>query len=141
MSDGVIVMLKQLSYDKGTAETVEWMLHRIIKSAEVDAGANGGNGCLRLFFDDGVVELMDGGQTCCEARYMKCDDDLSQFVGAEVVSVEKREGPDEKNEYGDEHETCFLHVNTSRGTIVACCHNEHNGYYGGFALEATLVPQ
>jgi hypothetical protein len=137
--EGFCVMLHQLTCDKSSIEAVEWMLHKPIKAVMVDAGANDGNGCLRFEFDGGAVDLYDAGQSCCESRYMKCDDDLAQFAGAEVVSVEVRDGPTEKAEYDQDHETCFLHVNTNRGTIVACCHNEHNGYYGGFALEASLV--
>lgn len=36
------------------------------------------------------------------------------------------------------HEVQFLHVKTSKGSFAVSNHNEHNGYYGGFNVEASL---
>ena len=85
-----------------------------------------------------VVAFYDAGQCCCENRYMTCDDDLDQFAGAKLLSVEEREGPTEEGEYGEEHETAFLKIVTDKGDITACTHNEHNGYYGGFSIFAAV---
>ena len=41
-------------------------------------------------------------------------------------------------EYGDDHEVAFLGIYTTKGVIVCQTHNEHNGYYGGFSLDARL---
>jgi hypothetical protein len=81
--------------------------------------------------------LADEGQSCCENRYMTCDDDLATFAGAQVVSIEQLEGP-QGDGGNDCHDTEFVHLRTTKGTIVCQTHNEHNGYYGGFLIKATL---
>jgi hypothetical protein len=37
---------------------------------------------------------------------------------------------------GEEHEAQFLIVHTNRGDFTMVSHNIHNGYYGGFAIQA-----
>lgn len=112
------------------------MLGRPIKNAVVD---NSDDGCLRIKFEGGgTLEVRDDGRSCCESRYMSTDDDLSSFVGAKVVSLEAVEGPDipcEGESYGEVHETMFVKLETTMGTITLVTHNEHNGYYGGFDVE------
>ncbi len=96
-----------------------------------------------LLFDleDGrTLEFRDNGQSCCEHRYMHCDDDLPSFVGAEILGADLGE-PENLPSTGEEHEMQFLRVMTSRGAIVVSNHNEHNGYYGGFNLEARVWNQ
>lgn len=97
---------------------------------------------LRLRFVDGSgVKLFDDGQSCCEYRYMRTDDDVQDLVGAELLGVEEKDGP-EADDCGDVHEQRFLEIRTSRGHVLIANHNEHNGYYGGFALAAEeLAPE
>lgn len=83
-------------------------------------------------------KISDQGQSCCENRYMKCDEDLSQFGGAELLGAEVRDQPSGPAGYG-EHEIAFLIVKTSKGNITANTHNEHNGYYGGFSIQASEI--
>ena len=91
---------------------------------------------LRIGLDDGsVLSLQDDGQSCCEARYMRTDDDLSSFVGATLIDVELADAPPVEGDY-DVHEVQFLNVKTSKGVLALSNHNEHNGYYGGFAITA-----
>ena len=78
-----------------------------------------------------AIRIYDGGQSCCEYRYMTTDDDLDAYVGADFIDIEVRNGPDIDAGY-DVHEVQFLLVNTSLGTFTMETHNEHNGYYGGF---------
>lgn len=95
---------------------------------------------LRLTFEDGTtLRLADEGQTCCERRYMRTDDTLSDYVGATLVGLELRKAPTQVNEWGEAHDVQFLAVQTSKGTFVMSNHNEHNGYYGGFDIEASIV--
>jgi hypothetical protein len=96
---------------------------------------------LVISVDDGhSVRITDEGQSCCESRYMTCDDDLATYVGATLVSMDLEDGSDgDVGEYGDCHEQMFLRISTDLGTIVVCTHNEHNGYYGGFALTALVT--
>lgn len=92
---------------------------------------------LNFAFEDGYkMYLVDDGQSCCETRYMTTDDKLTDFVGSTLVSAEVREGPETQTEYGEPHETAFLVVTTSIGAFTCVTHNEHNGYYGGFAVRA-----
>ena len=40
---------------------------------------------------------------------------------------------DVEEEY-ETHEVQFLEIKTSKGIFTMSTHNEHNGYYGGFAI-------
>ncbi len=113
---------KQLPFPQG----------KIIRSLSVDDHE------LRIVFTDGTgVRIFDDGYSCCEHRYMNCDDDLAAFAGAEFFNAELREGPNiEDGEYGDVKECEFLVVTTSTGSFTVASYNEHNGYYGGFSITA-----
>ena len=69
---------------------------------------------------------------------MRTDDTLADYVGATLVDCELRDAPTTEVEHGDTHEVQFLAVKTSAGELVLSSHNEHNGYYGGFAMVATM---
>jgi hypothetical protein len=95
---------------------------------------------LRISFADGkTIELWDNGQSCCEHRYMRTDDNLEALVGGKLVRIEAKPGPDNASddEYGEEHEIVFVEVGTDQAFITISNHNEHNGYYGGFGLTIT----
>jgi hypothetical protein len=53
-----------------------------------------------------------------------------------LTSIEAKDGPNLEDAYG-EHEQVFVEVVTTKGLITIANHNEHNGYYGGFALTTT----
>lgn len=96
----------------------------------------GDDDALHFEFSDGSkMKLSDEGQSCCEARYMRTDDNLADYVGAKLLGAEIKEAPNEPDEYG-EHEVQFLEVKTDRGVFTMASHNEHNGYYGGFWIQA-----
>jgi hypothetical protein len=85
------------------------------------------------FTDGSTMNLYDSGQSCCEERFMTCDDDLTQFVGDILLDVDlsdvvECEGRDDANEVQ------FLRVKTDKGMINVANHVEHNGYYGGFSI-------
>lgn len=110
---------------------------------------------LCISFEDGSrLEIVDGGQSCCEDRYMRTDDDLNYYKGSELYNVEVRDAGEtaefntevlakvnkalhaiEKETKGRRHEIQFLLITTSKGVFTISNHNEHNGYYGGFSLE------
>lgn len=95
---------------------------------------------LHLTLDDGSkIKIWDDGQSCCEHRYMSTDDNLAYLAGATLVNVEVREAPTIQGGYGDEHEVQFLALMTDKGDAVFANHNEHNGYYGGFGIEAAVI--
>jgi hypothetical protein len=90
-----------------------------------------------VFSDDSKLKISDEGQSCCESRYMTTDDNLADYIGAKLLSAAVKDGPTETGEYGDDHEIAFLEVATDRGSFTVATHNEHNGYYGGFAIVAS----
>jgi hypothetical protein len=105
-----------------------WMMyrHKTIQKAEFKEDA------LFLTFDNQeCIRIFDDGQSCCEHRYMTSDDDPQELVGKMLTNIECVEAPTQKDDF-DDHETQFLRVHAEDGLFVACTHNEHNGYYGGF---------
>jgi len=103
------------------------------------AGVDVSDSSLNITFEGGqILSVWDGGQSCCESRYMTCDDDVSSFVGDKLVDMEMMVADNvEENGYGC-HEIQFLNVKTNKGVFQVATHNEHNGYYGGFAIRAQL---
>lgn len=94
---------------------------------------------LTLTFSDRVkVRLTDNGQSCCESRYMTCDDKPSDLIGGHLREISLRHSETE-DEYHSVHEICFVKVETEKAHITIETHNEHNGYYGGFGLNLEEV--
>lgn len=91
-----------------------------------------------LFCDGYELRICDNGQSCCESRYMRTDDNLNDYVGGTFDDAGLRDAPDVQSPDGyGSHEVQFLVIKTSRGQFVMSSHNEHNGYYGGFSIEAS----
>lgn len=84
------------------------------------------------FTDQTHLSISDEGQSCCEHRYMSCDDNLDDFAGATLLDGELKTAPAQNGEYGDVCEIQFLDIKTSKGVFTISNHNDHNGYYGGF---------
>lgn len=121
----------------GNAETVDAVKSSLGKTINV-AGLE--NDALKIGFTDGsMLSLWDDGQSCCEHRYMVCDDSLASFCGAKVVDIQIKDAPEIADPYGESHEVQFLEVLTDRGAFQCASHNEHNGYYGGFYIKASLT--
>lgn len=86
-------------------------------------------------FEDGTkIKIFDGGQSCCEHRYMTCDDNTHSLKGKILVAIEEKcvENSDSESE---SHDIVFLDIKTNDNVVQFATHNEHNGYYGGFLLE------
>ena len=125
---GMGVMINLLAGNEKSVEAYNAGLNKRITEALVE------NNTLTLKFTDGYeLRFVDDGQSCCESRYMVCDDDLSKFRGAVFLSAGIKNAPDEPDECGV-HEVQFLEIKTTDGDIVVANHNEHNGYYGGFSI-------
>jgi len=91
---------------------------------------------LKLYFvNGGFLAFHDNGQSCCESRYMTTDDNLLKFTNTKFIEVTIESAPDRPTE-SDVHNCQFLHVKTGKGSFTVETHVEHNGYYGGFSLEA-----
>jgi hypothetical protein len=94
--------------------------------------------CFRL--QNGMNLLVyDSAQSCCERRYMTIDDELDYYAGTVLYGIEVVSVPPTRPVGEDNLEMSFLVVRTSAGEFVVAMHNEHNGYYGGFALGALLI--
>ena len=83
------------------------------------------------------VEVCDNGQSCCEHRYMNCDDNLSSLVGEEFRSIKLGESSHTDHDY-DVTDIQFLKFQTNKDSITIANYNEHNGYYGGFSIESEI---
>ncbi len=96
---------------------------------------------LTIDLDTGAsITIEDVAQSCCENRYMSCDDDLASFGGARLRGIEIAEAPSVEGEHGDVHDQQFLKVETTEGDFTVVTHNEHNGYYGGFSINTRWHP-
>ncbi len=86
--------------------------------------------------DQTIYVAISNGQSCCESwGYLVSDDDLGQFINAElrsivVVDAGLNTKMVEAGEYLDEGEIIFVNFDTSEGLFQIACYNAHNGYYG-----------
>jgi hypothetical protein len=132
---GVGAMIGYLSGNEATVAAYKDSLGKKITEASIDNDGNGGDGLLRLGFEDGsTISIFDNGRSCCESRYMTCDDDLVSIVGGRLLKIETKEAPEQRTDWGYPHEIEFLQVQTDAGAVTLSTHNEHNGYYGGFNI-------
>lgn len=130
---GLGVLIHGLSDNSETVYAIRAVLEKQISALSMSDDA------LHISVEGGPhIKIWDDGQSCCERRYMMTDDDLPYFVGATLQDIELRDAPNEPHEWG-EHEVQFLVITTSKGAFTMATHNEHNGYYGGFAIEACVV--
>jgi len=128
------VMINMLSGNASTVDAIKAATGRTISHVGMVGET------LTFTFDDGsVLGLRDNGQSCCESRYMTCGDldNAAYYKGATFDQVELRDAPD-VDAGGEEHNVQFLLVTTSKGVITAETHVEHNGYYGGFSICASI---
>lgn len=80
---------------------------------------------------------IDNGQSCCENwGYFMTNDDLGEFIGAEVMGVSIVDECLKKEKAPDIYEggVMFVNIETSNGTLQFTAFNSHNGYYGHTAL-------
>ncbi len=131
---GLGVMIRMLG---GNSETVDAMLSAAGKT--ISHVALIGDSLLFTFDDGATLRMLDNGQSCCETRYMRTDDDLPYYVGATLMDAEIRPAPSVEDEHGEQHDVEFLIITTSKGVFTMASHNEHNGYYGGFSIEASYT--
>lgn len=135
MNIGIGVMLSYLGGNEESVKAVQRAIGQTITAVELKD-----DDALHFTMGDGFkLRIFDDGQSCCESRYMRTDDDLSSHVGETLLGFEIKDAPnEEEEEYGD-HEVQFLEVKTDKGVFTMASHNEHNGYYGGFSIRAEEV--
>ncbi len=130
---GIGAMLGVLGGNASTVEAYNKSIGKVIASAVLDTDSHEDGALILSFTDGSKLTLADNGRSCCEARYITCDDDLACLSGKVLNSINLKEGPEETDEYGEPHETMFVEVQAADGTsVILTTHNEHNGYYGGF---------
>lgn len=80
---GFGVMIQMLG---GNAESVAAFTGAIGKEiAFINLGSD--NALHLMFSDASKIKFSDEGQSCCESRYMRTDDDLQSFVGAKLTGA------------------------------------------------------
>lgn len=130
---GIGVMIQTLGGNEDTVNAVKSSLNKVIEKVSLEDNQ------LVFKFSDGTrLRMFDNGQSCCEHRYMVTADDLTEYANTTLLDFELKNAPDEEDQYG-EHEVQFLDVKTSKGVFQMSNHNEHNGYYGGFYIVASLL--
>lgn len=80
---------------------------------------------------------VSNGQSCCENwGYFMTNDDVSEFIGAQVLAVNIVDGclNVEKAQDLYEGEAMFVNIETTKGTLQFTAYNEHNGYYSHEAV-------
>ena len=95
------------------------------------------NELILKFVDSSVITFSDEAQSCCEHRYMNTDDKLEDYVGARLLGAQTKSGPPTEGEYENLIDCEFLEIITSEGSFVIKNYNDHNGYYGGFAIRVS----
>lgn len=88
--------------------------------------------------------LIDNGQSCCESwGYFSSEDDLRQFIGAELTEINLTDVALNKarleEETGDEFDCGgiqFVDFVTNKGVFQLAVYNAHNGHYGHSILVA-----
>lgn len=139
MTLSVIIRVSLMSNCVATLFDQFFATSHTIHSAVIDPDGNDGNGSFILILASGhKIVIEDSGQCCCEQRYLHTSDDLDDLVGDKLVSIQV-DGVKCLDESGEEHEVAFLKVSTNRDSVVIETHNEHNGYYGGFSLKASVT--
>ena len=90
--------------------------------------------------DKQVIKLgIENGQACCEHwGYFMTQDDLSDFVGANLIGITLTDTALNTKDLDDngveEGECMFVNINTDKGLLQFVAYNIHNGYYGHQAI-------
>ena len=126
-------MLQSLGGDGETVTALKSALGKVIEKVSLYD-----NKLVFEFTDGSGLKMFDDGQSCCEDRYMKTDDDLADYQGATLLDFELKDAPNMEDKHGV-HEVQFLDVKTSNGVFQMANHNEHNGCYGGFWIVARSI--
>ena len=88
--------------------------------------------------DQQTIKLgISNGQSCCEDwGYFMTEDDLSDFIGAELIGVSITDTILKTELLVDTYDgdSMFVNINTSAGLLQFVAYNSHNGYYGHEAV-------
>ena len=106
----------------------------LIEETEWKEGSWSGYDGYRIVCDDGkdIKMGISNGQSCCENwGYLTSEDDLQQYVGAELLGVKVVDEALNVSTCPEVYEggITFINVETSKGMFQFVAYNEHNGYY------------
>lgn len=76
-------------------------------------------------------------QSCCESwGYFMTEDDLSDFIGSDLISVYVTDTLLKTELLVDTYDgdSMYVNINTSNGLLQFVAYNAHNGYYGHDAV-------
>ena len=80
-----------------------------------------------------ILLLIDNDQQCCENwGYFISNDNVSDFIGQELTSIEIVDTCLNTEECPKiyEGDIMFVNINTNKDTLQFTVYNDHNGYYG-----------
>lgn len=138
MALGVGVMINMLGGNTETVNLLAESVDKVISELYVDPDYNSDGGLIVKFNDGTGIVVFDAARSCCESRFMECDENLDYFVGSKFTGVEIRDYVTKHEEY-DTCETQFVNVITSKGVFEVKTYNNHNGYYGGFYMKVARL--
>jgi len=138
---GMGYMIEMLGGYRDALKAWENVHGKEITRLSMNPDANDGDGALYIEVEGGVaIEVMDKARSCCESRYLECDDDLGDFIGGDLLDIEVSERPSTEDEDGHGVVECaFMVVRTSIGAFTVSSYNRHNGYYGGIFITVRSV--
>lgn len=126
-------MIQMLGGNEETVNALKGAFGKEITKAKLDGD------CIKIWFSKKKgIQIWDGGQSCCEHRYITTDDDPAALVGKKLTNIEIAAAPDVEDG-GECHEVQFLRIHAEDETVVFETHNEHNGYYGGFWIQVKEI--
>lgn len=81
-------------------------------------------------------------QSCCESwGYFMSEDNINEFVGAELLEMKITDTARNTTKFNDEvpggvydGDVMFVDLVTDKGTLQFVAYNSHNGYYGHTAV-------
>jgi len=96
---------------------------------------------LHFTFQDGSrLRIFDRQETMFADKYMRTDDKLDEYLGAQLLGLEIKIGPSVRADSGV-HDVAFLEVQTSKGVFTMSNHNEHSGCYAGLSICVEFEPE
>lgn len=88
--------------------------------------------------DKQIIRMgISDGRDCCEVTgFFMSEDNLDEFIGADLLSVETVDECLVPAKMEDFYEggTMFVNLKTDRGVLQFTAYNSHNGYYGHSAV-------
>ena len=109
----------------------------IVQMLSILGGRQSMDGYLVETDEESFYVLIDNGQSCCESwGYFSSEDDMNDFIGAELLEIDltdtalNKQKFEDSDYYEDGGGIQFVDFKTSTGTFQLAVYNAHNGYYG-----------